>query len=77
MENSNGHLFLSYGPRPPPYDPPSPPAMEEQRKKKKKKSNFEALSDETEEEVADRRKFYCFFCLRGGEGLGRGLKARL
>lgn len=43
--------------------------------RKKRKSNFEALSDESEEEVADK-EFYCFFVCDGGWGGFKGLKSK-
>lgn len=50
--------------------PVAPLHLQRQKSREKRKSNFEALNDESEEEVVDKREFYCFFvCNGGGEGV--------
>lgn len=56
--------------------PVAPLHLQRQKSRKKRKSNFEALNDESEEEVVDKREFYCFFCLQWGGGRFKGLKSK-
>lgn len=61
-------LLWSTTPTPYPMAPLSP-SSDRRAAQERKKSNFEALSDESEGELADKREFYCFFVHVEGRGV--------